>query len=188
MKRLHVHVAVEDLSKSIGFYSTLFATEPSVVKSDYAKWMLDDPRMNFAISARGRAPGLDHLGIQFDLLDPVAQGGRRRGRRGRRAVLELPAGRAQRDDHGPLPLLDAIVSGAHVTRAERAASLRAHEGREQQHVDVDAASILKQDRRFRDAVTPIDVHRKHREVVSRLTHGRSRADRGPSGRMQRGTS
>jgi catechol 2,3-dioxygenase-like lactoylglutathione lyase family enzyme len=66
MKRLHVHVAVDDLSRSIGFYSALFATEPSVVKTDYAKWMLDDPRVNFAISSRGRAPGLGHLGIQVE--------------------------------------------------------------------------------------------------------------------------
>ncbi len=64
MKRLHIHVAVDDLSQSIGFYSTLFGTDPSVVKTDYAKWMLDDPRVNFAISARGRTAGLDHLGIQ----------------------------------------------------------------------------------------------------------------------------
>jgi predicted enzyme related to lactoylglutathione lyase len=71
MKRLHVHVAVEDLSQSIGFYSALFAAEPSVVKTDYAKWMLDDPRMNFAISARGRAPGLDHLGIQVEAKDEL---------------------------------------------------------------------------------------------------------------------
>ena len=66
MKRLHVHVAVENLSESIGFYSALFATKPSVTKSDYAKWMLDDPHMNFAISSRGRKPGLDHLGIQVE--------------------------------------------------------------------------------------------------------------------------
>jgi len=67
MKRLHVHVAVDDLSRSIGFYSTLFASQPSVVKDDYAKWMLDDPRVNFAISARGgRADGVDHLGIQVE--------------------------------------------------------------------------------------------------------------------------
>jgi predicted enzyme related to lactoylglutathione lyase len=64
MKRMHVHVAVEDLQHSIGFYSALFAARPSVIKSDYAKWMLDDPRVNFAISTRGRQPGLDHLGIQ----------------------------------------------------------------------------------------------------------------------------
>jgi catechol 2,3-dioxygenase-like lactoylglutathione lyase family enzyme len=66
MKRLHVHVAVDDLQRSIGFYSALFAARPSVVKSDYAKWMLDDPRVNFAISTRGRTPGLDHLGIQVE--------------------------------------------------------------------------------------------------------------------------
>ncbi len=66
MKRLHVHVAVEDLPRSIGFYSALFATQPVVVKGDYAKWMLDDPRVNFAISTRGRQPGLDHLGIQVE--------------------------------------------------------------------------------------------------------------------------
>ncbi len=66
MKRLHVHVAVNDIPQSIGFYSALFAAEPAVVKSDYAKWMLDDPRVNFAISTRGREPGLDHLGIQVE--------------------------------------------------------------------------------------------------------------------------
>jgi catechol 2,3-dioxygenase-like lactoylglutathione lyase family enzyme len=66
MMRLHVHVAVDDLARSIDFYSALFAEQPSVVKPDYAKWMLEDPRMNFAISARGRAPGLDHLGIQVE--------------------------------------------------------------------------------------------------------------------------
>ena len=65
-KRLHVHVSVEDLPRSIGFYSALFASEPSVVKADYAKWMMEDPRVNFAISTRGRAAGLDHLGIQVD--------------------------------------------------------------------------------------------------------------------------
>ena len=66
MKRFHVHVAVDDLKQSIGFYSALFAAEPSVRKPDYAKWMLDDPRVNFAISTRGREPGLDHLGIQVE--------------------------------------------------------------------------------------------------------------------------
>ncbi len=66
MKRLHVHVAVENLSQSIGFYSTLFDTQPAVVKGDYAKWMLDDPKVNFAISARAAMPGLDHLGIQVE--------------------------------------------------------------------------------------------------------------------------
>ena len=66
MKRLHVHVAVENLTQSIGFYSALFAAQPAVVKTDYAKWMLDDPRVNFAISTRGRQLGLDHLGIQVE--------------------------------------------------------------------------------------------------------------------------
>ena len=66
MKRLHVHVSVDDLAQSVRFYSTLFAAEPAVTKPDYAKWMLDDPRVNFAISARGGTSGLDHLGIQVE--------------------------------------------------------------------------------------------------------------------------
>jgi catechol-2,3-dioxygenase len=66
VKRLHVHVSVEDIAQSIQFYSTLFAAEPAVSKTDCAKWMLDDPRVNFAISARGGRAGLDHLGIQVE--------------------------------------------------------------------------------------------------------------------------
>jgi hypothetical protein len=66
MKRLHLHVAVEDLNRSIGFYSTLFGAAPTVAKPDYAKWMLDDPKVNFAISARGAEAGLDHVGIQVE--------------------------------------------------------------------------------------------------------------------------
>ena len=66
MKRLHVHVSVEDLDRSIGFYATLFGAQPAVVKDDYAKWMLDDPKVNFAISARGAKAGVDHLGIQVE--------------------------------------------------------------------------------------------------------------------------
>ncbi len=66
MKRLHVHVAVDDLDRSIGFYSAMFAAEPTVTKPDYAKWMLDDPRVNFAISARGAQAGVEHLGIQVE--------------------------------------------------------------------------------------------------------------------------
>jgi predicted enzyme related to lactoylglutathione lyase len=73
MKRMHVHVAVSDLQQAIGFYSGLFAAKPSVVKPDYAKWMLDDPRVNFAISARGRQPGLDHLGIQAESGDELKE-------------------------------------------------------------------------------------------------------------------
>jgi catechol 2,3-dioxygenase-like lactoylglutathione lyase family enzyme len=66
MKRLHLHVSVPDLAQSIQFYETLFGARPRVVKDDYAKWMLDDPRVNFAISQRDRAPGVDHVGIQVD--------------------------------------------------------------------------------------------------------------------------
>ena len=66
MKRLHVHVAVSDVAQSTKFYSNLFGAKPTVQKDDYAKWMLDDPVVNFAISARGREPGLDHLGIQVE--------------------------------------------------------------------------------------------------------------------------
>jgi catechol 2,3-dioxygenase-like lactoylglutathione lyase family enzyme len=66
MKRFHVHVAVPDLQGSIRFYSTMFGAEPTVVKDDYAKWMLEDPRVNFAISQRGGAPGINHLGFQVD--------------------------------------------------------------------------------------------------------------------------
>ncbi|MEJ2688290.1 MAG: ArsI/CadI family heavy metal resistance metalloenzyme [Gammaproteobacteria bacterium] len=66
MARFHVHVTVNDLQTNIDFYSTVFGTAPSVVKDDYAKWMLDDPRVNFAISTRGREPGLDHVGIQTE--------------------------------------------------------------------------------------------------------------------------
>ena len=66
MKRFHVHVGVANLTDSIRFYSALFAVEPTVVKDDYAKWMLEDPRVNFAISERGAAPGLDHLGVQVE--------------------------------------------------------------------------------------------------------------------------
>ena len=66
MKRFHVHVAVPDLQQSIRFYSTMFGAQPAVVKDDYAKWMLDDPRVNFAISQRGGAAGINHLGFQVD--------------------------------------------------------------------------------------------------------------------------
>ena len=73
MKRFHVHVAVQDLAKSIRFYSTMFAAEPTVVKSDYAKWMLDDPRINFAISQRGSRSGVNHLGMQVDSDEELEQ-------------------------------------------------------------------------------------------------------------------
>ncbi len=73
MKRLHVHVAVEDMTKSVSFYSTLFGAEPTVLKDDYAKWMLDDPRVNFAISNHMAVPGLDHLGIQTESGEELAE-------------------------------------------------------------------------------------------------------------------
>ena len=66
MKRFHVHVAVDDLEANIRFYSTVFGVQPTVRKPDYAKWMVEDPRINFAISQRGAKVGVDHLGIQVD--------------------------------------------------------------------------------------------------------------------------
>src|SRR5210317_1427426 len=66
MKRMHVNLSVNDLDASIAFYNSLFACEPSVMKADYAKWMLDDPRVNFAITTRGERKGVDHLGIQVE--------------------------------------------------------------------------------------------------------------------------
>lgn len=72
MKRFHVHVAVDDLGRAITFYSGLFAAPPTVRKDDYAKWTLEDPRVNFAISARGAKPGIEHLGIQVENADELA--------------------------------------------------------------------------------------------------------------------
>jgi hypothetical protein len=69
MKRFHVHLHVEDIAKSVGFYSKLFAAGPARLEADYAKWMLEDPPVNFAISTRGAQPGIDHLGFQTD--DPA---------------------------------------------------------------------------------------------------------------------
>ena len=74
MKRLHVHVGVSDLDRSLAFYSALFGAQPTVVKPDYAKWMLDDPRVNFAISAGQHASrGVEHLGIQAEDTDELAE-------------------------------------------------------------------------------------------------------------------
>lgn len=74
MKRLHVHVGVNDLDQSIQFYSMLFAAEPAVLKGDYAKWMLDDPRVNFAISSGNHArKGIEHLGIQAESADELSE-------------------------------------------------------------------------------------------------------------------
>lgn len=71
MKRLHIHANVENLAESIAFYNALFGAEPSKTKDDYAKWMLDDPYINFAISTRGGQIGIDHLGIQVDKADEL---------------------------------------------------------------------------------------------------------------------
>jgi len=73
MKRMHLHVSVDDLNKSISFYNTLFGEKPTVVKPDYAKWMLEDPLVNFAISQRGAKVGLDHVGIQVDSDDALSE-------------------------------------------------------------------------------------------------------------------
>lgn len=72
MKRFHVHVAVDDLNANIRFYSAVFGAEPSVRKPDYAKWMMEDPRINFAISQRGAKAGLDHLGLQVDTEEELS--------------------------------------------------------------------------------------------------------------------
>ena len=73
MKRLHVHVSVDDLAGSIRFYSALFGSEPTVAKPDYAKWKLDDPRVNFAISSRGGQAGVDHLGIEVETPEELKE-------------------------------------------------------------------------------------------------------------------
>ena len=73
MKRFHVHAHVEDLGKSVAFYSKVFAAEPTRIEVVYAKWMLDDPRVNFAISSRGGAVGIDHLGFQTDDASELAE-------------------------------------------------------------------------------------------------------------------
>ena len=73
MKRFHIHISVEDLNKNVQFYSQLFNTEPTVLKDDYAKWSLDDPAVNFAISNRASKAGLDHVGIQTETDEELTQ-------------------------------------------------------------------------------------------------------------------
>lgn len=73
MKRVHVHISVPDLPKAVAFYSTLFGAQPTKKKPDYAKWQLDDPRVNFAISARGAEPGLRHLGIEAESPEELSE-------------------------------------------------------------------------------------------------------------------
>ena len=91
MSRFHVHLNVADLSASVSFYSQLFASQPSVLKPDYAKWMLEDPRVNFAISTVGGAVGIDHLGIQVDSDDELATLGTRLESAGGTVVPEAAA-------------------------------------------------------------------------------------------------
>ena len=86
MKRFHVHVAVDDLAANIRFYTTMFGMPPTVEKSDYAKWMIDDPRINFAISQRGLEAGIDHLGLQVETDDELAQ---MRGQIGKAEIAAL---------------------------------------------------------------------------------------------------
>ena len=71
MKRFHIHVAVDDLAANIRFYSAMFGAQPAVTKPDYAKWMIEDPRINFAISSRGMPAGIDHIGFQVDSADEL---------------------------------------------------------------------------------------------------------------------
>ena len=91
MKRLHVHVNVDDLAESIDFYSTLFAAEPTVRKDDYAKWMLDDPSVNFAISDRRDKAGINHLGIQVDDDEELKELSERLSAAGRAVVEQKDA-------------------------------------------------------------------------------------------------
>jgi catechol 2,3-dioxygenase-like lactoylglutathione lyase family enzyme len=92
MKRLHVHVSVKDLAASIRFYQTLFGAEPVMIKTDYAKWMLEDPRVNFAISTNRQPPGVNHLGFQVDTDEEL---------RGMRAQLRAADARMLEESQQP---------------------------------------------------------------------------------------
>jgi catechol 2,3-dioxygenase-like lactoylglutathione lyase family enzyme len=83
MKRLHIGLAIKNLDQSVQFYSTLFGAEPTVLKQDYAKWMLEDPKVNFSISTRGEDHGVDHLGIQVDSREELGEIADRLERAGR---------------------------------------------------------------------------------------------------------
>ena len=91
MKRFHAHVRVDDLECSVQFYSTLFGAQPAVLKSGYAKWMLDDPRVNFAITAGSTATGLDHLGLQVESDEDLAIIARRLDAAGQSIVKQANA-------------------------------------------------------------------------------------------------
>jgi len=88
MKRFHVHVSVNDLDSSVKFYSTMFGADPAVLKPDYAKWMLDDPRVNFAISAGALEAGIDHLGFQVETDDDLAEVARRFAASGAKVIKQ----------------------------------------------------------------------------------------------------
>ena len=90
MKRFHVHAHVDDLKASVAFYSRLFAAEPTRLESDYAKWMIEEPRINFAISTRGGKLGVDHLGFQTDSDEELAEL-KERAQAADMAVYEAPA-------------------------------------------------------------------------------------------------
>jgi catechol 2,3-dioxygenase-like lactoylglutathione lyase family enzyme len=89
MKRLHLHIGVQDLDRSIAFYETLFGAAPTVVESDYAKWMLEDPRVNLAISTRSGWAGVDHVGVQADTSAELAEIAQRLKAAGESAVDEV---------------------------------------------------------------------------------------------------
>jgi catechol 2,3-dioxygenase-like lactoylglutathione lyase family enzyme len=91
MRRFHVHVTVEDLAANVGFYSKLFGQEPAKLERDYAKWMLEDPLLNFAISARGRSPGVNHFGIQAESAEELESLKRLADTAGEGAVLDQGA-------------------------------------------------------------------------------------------------
>ena len=91
MKRFHVHIAVENLGDSVRFYSDLFGLPPTVERTDYAKWMIEEPRLNFAISARGHRPGVNHLGFQAEDAEELAELGARAAHAAGAAVLRETA-------------------------------------------------------------------------------------------------
>ena len=130
MKRFHVHAHVENLEASIAFYSKMFAVAPTRVESDYAKWMLDDPRINFAISTRGSKPGVDHLGIQTDTEDELVAGFRFLYTRakvacelaGAATTAALLAGRIELE---PGSTVVAVISGGNIVPETAAAILAA---------------------------------------------------------------
>src|SRR5262249_16146411 len=112
MKRMHVHVAVEDIPNAIRFYSALFAAQPAVVKPDYAKWMLDDPRVNFAVSTRGKQPGLDHLGIQVESTGELSEVYARLRQAGGTIICYAKSEKSWIDDPAGIPWETFFTTGA----------------------------------------------------------------------------